>query len=281
MALPVPRVPLRGSGTQAGACGTSEELKIKREDRGWLSSCGPGNSRKQPPHRVNSAVASGGLGPDAGTLHQGPCRCCPRPPLEAGLWPLLRHRIFRRPGNLAPASQPPSGRGHPLPLPTGASRDTRVRAPGGRWQTSAQLRMWSWSLCGPACPATHRSPPPTSAPLVPGLQRTDPHVRFEVDARPSTTPTDRGPTLAPDRIGVCPDPGHRHAGRDISIHSALGETSGAGGTGCTRDPVTPALGEAQAWSSSDPPSKQARGSSTRLWGHPVHPTCRPPTAGWA
>ena len=77
----------------------------------WLS------TQKQPPPRVNSATASGGLGPDASTLHQGPCTCRPYPPPEAGLGPLLRHRIFRWPGNLAPASQPPSGRGRLLPSP--------------------------------------------------------------------------------------------------------------------------------------------------------------------
>ena len=38
--------------------------------------------------------------------------------------------------------------------------------------------------------------------------------------------------------------------------------------------------EAQVRGSSDPESRQACGSGSRLWGHPVHPTCRPTSAGW-
>lgn len=255
-----------------------ELLRSRRSSgkTGWLSSCGPGNSRKQPPHRVNSAAASGGLGPDAGTLHQGLCRCCPRPPLEVGLWPLLRHRIFRRPGNLAPASQPPSGRGYPLPLPMGRP-ETLVSVP---LEADGRPRLSCVSGRGPcAVLPAQRHTGALHPRLHPWCQACSAQTRTcglkwtLVPAPPLLTedPEAGLPTLAPDRICVCPDPSHRHAGADISIHSALGETWGAGGDRMYQGPCDACTGRGPGLEQLRPTVQAGPGQQRTALGAPCAP----------
>ena len=247
----------------------------------WLS------TRKQPPPRVSSATALGGLGPGASTLHQGPCTCRPCPPPEAGLEPLLRHRIFRWPGNLAPASHHrpggviscfPPNPGPPETLPSvPLEADSKpwlnhASGRGPRVVLPAQRPMGALHPClHPRCQVcgaqTHvcglkwtlvPAPPLLTEDLEAGLL-----TLGQRGCMPAQTPAagmqeKSAPTLHTGRLGVW-----------------WGQDGDVPGT-----PWRLHWEEAQVRGSSDPESRQACGSGARLWGHPVHPTCRPTSAGW-
>lgn len=209
--------------------------------------------------------------PSPGTL-QG---VLPPSTLEVGLWPCSD---IGSSDGLGTWLQPPShhlGGLSPALSPWGRPRDIVSVPLEAERQTSAQLRIWSWSLCGPCLPSDTRNPPP----VYPWCQACSAQTHtcgLEVDAHPAppllTEDPEAGlPTLAPDRICVCPDPSHRHAGADISIHSALGETWGAGGTGCTRDPVTPALGRGPGLEQLRPTVQAGPGQQRTALGAPCAP----------
>ena len=179
--------------------------EMAQQLQSWLS------TRKQLPPRVNSAAASGGLGPDAGTLHQGPCRCCPRPPPEVVLWQPAQT------SDLQTAREPVSS----LPAtiwegssPASPTRGLLRHSCPCSWRQTVDLGsavylvvVHEWS-CLPSDtwePSTHVYT--TGArPVVHRATRADEWMLVPAPPLLTKEPEAGLPILAPERIRVCPDP---------------------------------------------------------------------------